>query len=109
MLLQLGAVLISVVIVNYNGRNHLKTCLPSLQKQSLQSLETILVDNGSNDGSTEYVRREFPWVKILSLSKNVGLSGGNNRGIKIAQSEYIALLNNDTEAEDEGSNGGPES
>jgi GT2 family glycosyltransferase len=94
------APLISVIVVNFNGCHHLKTCLTSLQKQSLRDFETILVDNGSGDGSFEYVQREFPWVKGLSLDKNLGFAGGNNRGILKARGEYIALLNNDAEADE---------
>jgi hypothetical protein len=88
---------ISVVVVNYNGKHFLEACLDSLMKQTLQDFEVILVDNGSSDGSIEYVRENFPTVKIVSLSENLGFCGGNNVGIREAQGKYIALLNNDTE------------
>lgn len=89
--------LVSVVVVNYNGKVFLKKCLSSLSSQSYPDIEIIFVDNGSSDGSTEYVKKEFPSVKILELTKNLGFAKGNNTGIKEARGELIATLNNDTE------------
>jgi len=88
--------MISAIILNWNGKRHLKECLESLRDQAYRDFETIFVDNGSSDGSVEHVRENFPYVKILALGKNTGFSKGNNEGIKIAKGEYIALLNNDT-------------
>jgi hypothetical protein len=88
--------MISAIILNWNGKRHLKECLESLGNQTYRDFETIFVDNGSSDGSVRYVRENFPDVRILALSKNTGFSKGNNEGIKIAKGEYIALLNNDT-------------
>lgn len=90
--------LVSVIVVNYNGKVFLKKCLSSLSSQSYPDIEIILVDNGSSDGSTEYVRKNFPAVRILDIKKNLGFAKGNNRGIKEARGELIATLNNDTEA-----------
>ena len=58
--------------------------------------EVILVDNASTDGSVEYTRERFPWIKILQLDKNYGFCKLNNEGVKIAGGEYVVLLNNDT-------------
>src|SRR5215469_12724560 len=88
----------SVIVVNWNGKHFLGTCLGALQRQTFQDFETILVDNGSTDGSVEYVRAEFPEVILVSLNENCGFTGGNIRGYEAAQGELIVLLNNDTEA-----------
>jgi len=58
--------------------------------------EVIMVDNGSVDGSVEYVRKNFPWVHVVTLKKNYGFGGGNNKGIRYAKGEYLVFLNNDT-------------
>jgi len=89
--------LVSVIIVNYNGKHYLKQCLSSLSTQSYPAIEIIFVDNGSSDGSVEYVRKEFPSVRIIVSKKNLGFAKGNNIGIKEARGELIATLNNDTE------------
>ncbi len=89
---------ISVVVVNYNGEHFLEPCLKSLEKQTFEDFEVILVDNGSSDGSLEYVRDQFPAVRVIALAENLGFCGGNNAGIREARGKYIALLNNDAEA-----------
>jgi GT2 family glycosyltransferase len=88
--------LVSVVIVNWNGRHLLGECLESLLAQHVAGLEIILVDNGSLDGSAELVRERYPEVRVVSLPENRGFAAGNNAGIQIATGKYIALLNNDT-------------
>jgi GT2 family glycosyltransferase len=91
---------VSVIVVNWNGKKYLKDCFPSLRAQTFSDYEVILVDNGSNDGSVEYVQRNFPgWVRILPNARNEGFSGGNNRGIRAASGKYIVLLNNDAQAD----------
>lgn len=90
--------LVSIIVVNYNGKRHLRECFNSLQNQSYprDRFEVILVDNASTDGSVEYIRESFPWVRILQLDKNYGFCRPNNEGVKIARGEYVVLLNNDT-------------
>ncbi|MCG2737608.1 MAG: glycosyltransferase family 2 protein, partial [Candidatus Methanoperedenaceae archaeon] len=88
---------VSVIIVNFNGKHYLKNCLSSLSAQSYPAIEVIFVDNGSGDGSVEYVRKEFPSVRIIESKKNLGFAKGNNLGIREARGELIATLNNDTE------------
>ncbi len=87
--------LVSIIIVNYNGRHLLKECLESIYKQSYQNIEIILVDNASEDGSVEFVNESFPDVKVIKLDKNIGFAGGNLEGLKYATGDYIMLINND--------------
>ena len=77
--------LVSVIIVNYNGKQYLKNCLSSLSAQSYPAIEVIFVDNGSVDGSVEHVRKEFPSIRIIESRKNLGFAKGNNMGIKEAR------------------------
>jgi GT2 family glycosyltransferase len=92
---------ISVIIPNWNGKKYLKTCFDSLRNQTFKDFEIILVDNGSEDGSIEFIKSNYPEVRIIALSENYGFSKAVNLGIKEAKGEYIALLNNDTETHSE--------
>jgi GT2 family glycosyltransferase len=87
---------ISIIILNWNGKHHLEECLTSVLKQTYNKFELIVVDNGSTDGSQEYLKEYFPGVKLICLDKNYGFCKGNNIGIKESKGEYIVLLNNDT-------------
>lgn len=89
---------VSVVIVNYNGRRYLEDCLGSLLKLDYprDRLEVIVVDNASTDGSVEFIRDNFPSVKVLLLDANCGFCRPNNIGAASAQGEYLVFLNNDT-------------
>jgi GT2 family glycosyltransferase len=91
--------MLSVIILTWNGKPYLKDCLDSLAVQSFRDFESILVDNGSNDASAEYVQEKYPWVKIVSLPENVGFAEGNNQGFAVASGEFIVTLNNDTKLE----------
>lgn len=91
--------LISVVIPSYNGRRYLEGCLSSLSVQSFDDFETILVDNGSEDGTAEYVAAEFPEVRVVRSEDNLGFAAGVNAGIRRARGDDILTLNNDTIAE----------
>lgn len=88
--------LISVIIVNWNGRQYLPACLDSLLEQSCDDFETIVVDNGSSDGSLELLYESYPWVRTVPLSVNTGFAGGNNAGYAVSRGKYIVTLNNDT-------------
>ena len=92
---------VSVVLLNHNGLEHLKTALPSILRTNYSNYETVLVDNGSSDGSTEFVRRNFPSVKIVRSKRNIGAAGGYNLGISNAKGKYVAVLNNDIEVDSE--------
>jgi len=90
---------ISVVIPNWNGRSYMETCLNSLNNQDFSKHEVIVVDNGSTDGSVEFIKRRFPKTKIVAFEENRGFSRAVNEGIKRAEGKYILLLNNDVEAD----------
>jgi len=91
---------VSVLVLNFNGREYLDECLQSLLSQSYGNFEIIVIDNGSTDGSVDHLKERYKnKIRILSLSSNRGFTGGNNAGIKAAAGEYVALLNNDTEVE----------
>ncbi len=87
---------ITVVIPHYNGIDVLKDCLQSLYKNIFTDFATIVIDNGSNDGSQDFVKKEFPRVHLIENKKNLGYAGGCNQGIKMSDSPYVLLLNNDT-------------
>ncbi|MDH3611069.1 MAG: glycosyltransferase family 2 protein [Nitrosopumilus sp.] len=88
--------LVSIVIVNYNGQNLLEKCLISINHSNYKNFEIILVDNNSSDDSINYVKNNFPKIKILELNKNFGFAIPNNMAAKIAKGKYIVFLNNDT-------------
>ena len=93
------APLVSVIIVNYNGKHHLEKCLRSLSKVDYKNYEIILVDNNSSDGSIEFVKESYPSVIIKKLDKNYGFAEPNNIGAKSANGEFLLFLNNDTYVE----------
>jgi len=89
---------ISIIILNYNGKNLLKKFLPSVVKYSDPELSSIyVVDNNSKDGSIEYINDRFHSVKTLSHKKNYGYAGGYNKCINNINSDYYVFLNNDIE------------
>ncbi|MGE5568429.1 MAG: glycosyltransferase family 2 protein [Rhodospirillales bacterium] len=95
---------ISVIVVNWNRRELLRACLQSLAAQVGVCFETVLVDNGSTDGSVEMAEREFAscpelGLRVIVNSANRGFCAANNQGIAAARGRYIALLNNDAEAD----------
>jgi hypothetical protein len=93
---------LSIIIVSYNGREHLRKCLQSLAAHGPDvEHEVIVVDNASQDGSAEMVAAEFPQARLLTLPKNVGFAAGANRGIGEASGEAIVLLNPDSELKED--------
>ncbi|GFO64799.1 glycosyltransferase family 2 protein [Geomonas paludis] len=89
---------VSVIIVNWNGLGHLPECLDSLQEQTFGDFETIVVDNGSSDGSLAYLQQRKD-VRLVPLQENVGFAAGNNAALPFARGEYLVTLNNDTKAQ----------
>ena len=90
---------ISVVIPNWNGMLHLERCLNSLKNQDFSSYEVIVVDNGSTDGSVEFIKHYFHKTRVIAFEENKGFSKAVNEGITRAKGRYILLLNNDVEAD----------
>lgn len=90
---------VSIIIINYNGKNFLERCLSSLQQLDYprNRYELLFVDNCSTDGSVNFVETVFPDVKILSFDENFGFGGGNNKAVECAFGDYVVFLNNDTE------------
>ena len=86
---------VSVIIVNWNGKDFLSECLEGLRSQSYRDFETIVVDNNSKDGSVEFVRKYYPEVRIVYNRRNIGFAAANNVVLKDVQTEYAALINND--------------
>ena len=91
--------LISVVIPNWNGAQHLPTCLDSLRRQTYPRVEVVVADNNSKDDSLPLLEREYPEVKVVALTENQGYAGGVNAGIQAAEGDILAILNNDTEVD----------
>src|SRR4051812_45878237 len=90
--------LATVVVVNFNGRRHLLDCLTALERQTLprRCYEVLFIDNGSRDGSADFVRAHFPHVRVVVIRDNVGYVGANNLGLSQTRGRYVVLLNNDT-------------
>jgi len=89
---------VSIIVLNYNGKKYLDPCLSSLLKINYprDKLEVIVVDNGSTDGSVEYIKEKYPWVKLIRLNKNYGYAIANNVGAKFSKGKFLVFLNNDT-------------
>lgn len=91
------SVVLSVIIVNYNGLKFLDSCLDSIQRNLSLSHEIIVVDNDSTDGSVEYLRERWPGVITIKSGENLGFAKGNNLGVSSASGTFYLLINNDTE------------
>lgn len=88
---------ISIVIPNWNGKHRLESCLPACLDQTL-ACDIVVVDNGSVDGSVEFLKKNYPTVIVIEHEKNLGFAGGVNAGIRYSLKQnydYIGLLNND--------------
>ncbi len=91
---------ISVIILNYDGRRWLPDCLDAVAAQrDAPPFETLLVDNGSRDGSVDLVRTRYPHVRAIETGTNLGFAAGNNAGARDARGAWLAFLNNDTIAD----------
>jgi len=93
-----GRLLVSVVILNWNGGDYLRRCVESVLETDYPRnlIEVIVVDNGSTDGSAKSIKKMYPQVKLIENKKNLGFCVGNNVGINKASGDLIILLNNDT-------------
>lgn len=90
--------LVSISIINLNGKDYLKDCLESIENLDYpeEKIETIVVDNGSEDGSVSFIKKRFPRVRIIRNRNNTGFARANNQAAAQAVGDYIAFLNNDT-------------
>lgn len=88
---------VAIVILNWNGKDHLQTFLPSVIENSSDLADIILVDNGSTDDSVALVKAEFPTVQLIRLDKNYGFTGGYNKALAQLNHEFSVLLNSDVE------------
>ena len=89
--------MISVVVVSFNTKELLRTCLGSLGRYLPSEAEVIVVDNASEDGSAKMVRERFPEIQLVRLEKNIGFGSANNVGMRLAKGDIFWLLNSDTE------------
>jgi GT2 family glycosyltransferase len=90
--------LATVIVINRNGRHFLADCLSALDRQTVPRwrFEVLFVDNASSDGSAAFVHEQFPHVRVIDASGNLGFTGANNLGIHLARGRHVILLNNDT-------------
>jgi hypothetical protein len=88
---------VNIVIPNWNGLRFLPACLASIKKQAFNSFNITVVDNGSNDGSLEYLQKHYPQIHVIALPENKGFSAAVNKGILSSTAPFVFLLNNDTE------------
>lgn len=88
---------VSIIILNWNGRENLRNCLNSIKEHTeYPNYEVIVVDQGSRDGSVEMLEEEFPWVRVIKNPVNYGIPRGTNQAFAIAEGDYFFLLGNDT-------------
>lgn len=88
---------VAVVILNWNGKVLLEQFLPSLGRSSYPNLELVVVDNGSTDHSVSFLQQQYPQIKTIILSENLGYAGGYNAALQQVEADYYILLNSDVE------------
>jgi len=86
---------ISIVILTFNSIEFIKSCLDSIFNQDYQDFEIIIVDNGSRDGTSDFIRKEYPWVILIENKQNLGACRARNQGIKESRGEWILTLDCD--------------
>jgi GT2 family glycosyltransferase len=87
----------AIVILNWNGKHHLQRFLPTIAEHTPEWAEIFVADNGSTDGSAEYVKEHFSSINIIQLDRNYGFAGGYNRALAQIEADYYILLNSDVE------------
>ena len=90
---------VSVVIVNWNGLRLMEQCLGALTEQTFSEFEIIVVDNGSTDGSVDWLGEHHPSVRVIRNDENLGFAAANNQAIRASTAEFVVTLNNDTRVE----------
>lgn len=86
----------SVIVLSWNGMEYLGDCLDAVLSQDCPDFEVIVVDNGSSDGSADFVGQQYPQVRLIRNARNLGFAGGNNVGLRAATGDVLILLNQDT-------------
>ena len=86
---------VTAIIVNWNDKDVIVECIQSLLDQDRNQIDIIVSDNGSEDGSVEFLRRSFPSIKIIENGKNLGFGSAINRGLAAAKGDYLLFLNSD--------------
>src|SRR4051812_36688466 len=92
---------VTIVIPSWNGRKLLGPTLDSVRAQTYDDVRTIVVDNGSSDGTDRFLAERYPWVDVVDLGSNRGFTGAVNAGIRGADTPLIALVNNDVQLSDD--------
>lgn len=93
---------VSIITVNFNGREFLKNFFTSLKQLAYPNWELILVDNASTDDSVEFIKAKFPsTLRLIENKENLGFARGNNQAVKVAEGKYLFFLNNDTKIDPE--------
>lgn len=87
--------MISIIIIHYKTKHLLRGCIEPLLRQAYKDLEIIFIDNNSEDGSPEYVRKNWPQIKVVANKKNIGYAGAGNQGIELSKGEYVFITNPD--------------
>ena len=90
---------ISVIIPNYNGEKIIDGCIQSLLQQEYKDFNIIVVDNNSTDDSVKIIEEKYPSITLIKNNENLGFAAAVNIGIKVSKSDFVALLNNDTEVD----------
>jgi GT2 family glycosyltransferase len=88
---------VAIVILNWNGRKFLEQFLPSVMTTDYRNFEVIIADNGSNDDSIQFINKNYPAIRIISFTENLGFAKGYNEALKQVQADYYLLLNSDVE------------
>jgi len=88
---------VAVVILNWNGKDYLQQFLPSVLSSTYCNLQVYVADNASSDDSVQYIKYNFPEVRIIQNKKNYGFAGGYNEALKNVEADYLVLLNSDVE------------
>jgi len=89
--------MVTILIPNYNGKKWLEQCLPTIEKITYKNYEILVVNNGSTDDSADFLKKNYPKVRVIELHPNRGYAGANNFGVRKALGKYVLLLNNDTQ------------
>lgn len=87
--------MVSIVLLNWNGKAFLRDCLLSIAAQTCQAYDVVILDDRSTDGSVEFLRQEFPEIRVIQNDRKIGYCGGANRGIQETTGEFVLIMNPD--------------